>query len=52
MDSVDDKNIKEGMKLGSVNGEVPQRVEGMGGECDRNILYTCMKVSKNKLKIY
>lgn len=38
------------MKLGSVNGEVPQRVEGMGGECDRNILYTCMKVSKNKLK--
>lgn len=39
------------MKLGSVNGEAPQNVEGMGGECDRNILYICMKVTKNKFKI-
>lgn len=41
----------EGMKLGSVNWESPQRVEEMGSECDRNILYICMKVTKNKFKI-
>lgn len=39
------------MKLGSVNWESPQRVEEMGSECDRNTLYICMKVTKNKFKI-